>query len=98
MPDPPIGLDRGSPGQARVRTLGVVIGNPPAKASPQLGAGLEGMEIDALVLQGSPKAFDDPKGGEANTLSIHRPRPSMLIRTSASRSMLVKACDVNWLP
>ena len=30
------------------------------------------------------------------TLSIHRPRPSMLMRTSAWRSTLVKACDVNW--
>ena len=59
MPDPPIGLYRGSPGKARVRALGVVIGDPPAKASPELRAGLEGMEIDALVLQGSPEAFDE---------------------------------------
>ena len=42
-----------------MRTLGVVIGDPAAKASPELRAGLEGMEIDALVLQGSPKAFDE---------------------------------------
>lgn len=32
------------------------------------------------------------------TLSIHRPRPSMPIRTSASRSRLVKAKLENWLP
>ncbi|MBP2275344.1 MAG: hypothetical protein ACJASD_001169 [Sphingomonas echinoides] len=33
-----------------------------------------------------------------NTLSIHRHRPSMLIRTSAPRSTLVNAKLVNWLP
>ncbi|KXN97837.1 hypothetical protein LS48_14620, partial [Aequorivita aquimaris] len=59
MPDPPIGLERGSPGQARVRTLGVVIGDPPAKASLQLRSGLEGMEVDALVFQGAPEALDE---------------------------------------
>lgn len=31
------------------------------------------------------------------TLSIQRPRPSMLIRTSAARSTLVKAMPVNWV-
>ena len=30
------------------------------------------------------------------TLPIHHPRPSMLMRTSASRSRLVKAKLVNW--
>lgn len=54
-----MGLDRGFPGQARVRTLGVVIGDPPAKVSPQLRAGLAGLEINTLVLQGSPEAFDE---------------------------------------
>ena len=32
------------------------------------------------------------------TLSIQRPRPSTLMRTSASRRTLVKAKLVNWLP
>jgi hypothetical protein len=32
------------------------------------------------------------------TLSIQRPRPSMLMRTSASRRTLVNAKLVNWLP
>ena len=33
-----------------------------------------------------------------NTLSIQRPRPSMLMRISASFSTAVKAKPVNWLP
>ena len=82
LPDPPIGLDRGSPGQARVRTLGVIIGNPPAKASPQLGAGLEGMEIDALVLQGSPKAFDED--------IVHPPAPAIHADLDAAGQEQVK--------
>lgn len=32
------------------------------------------------------------------TLFIQRPRPSMLILTSAARSTPVKALLVNWLP
>lgn len=31
-----------------------------------------------------------------NTVSIQRPRPSMLIRTSASRNTLMKAWLVSW--
>ena len=42
-----------------MRTLGVVIGDPAPKASFQLRSGLEGVEIAAFVLQGSPKAFDE---------------------------------------
>ena len=42
-----------------MRTLGVVIGDPPAKTSPQLRSGLEGVEIDALVLQGAPEPLDE---------------------------------------
>ena len=61
------------------------------QAVPQIGTGLEGMEVDALVLQEAPEPLDDPKGGEANTLSIHRPLPCMLMQTSASRSTVVKA-------
>lgn len=62
-----------------------------AKASPQRQDGLEGMEIDALVLYGSPKTvYED---------DVHPSPPAIhTIGTSASRSTLVKACDINWLP
>jgi hypothetical protein len=33
-----------------------------------------------------------------NTLSIHRPRPSIEMRTPAAASVPVKAALVNWLP
>ena len=69
MPDPPIGLDRGSPGKARGRTLGVVIGDPAAEASPQIRAGLEGMEIDALILQRAPEPLDED--------IVHPPAPAV---------------------
>ena len=52
-----------------MRTLGVVIGDPPAKASPQLGTGLEGMEVDALVLQGAPESLDED--------IVHPPAPAI---------------------
>lgn len=42
-----------------MRSPVVVIGDPPAKASPQPRAGLEGMEVDALVLERPPEALDD---------------------------------------
>ena len=69
----------------------MVIDDPPAKASLQLRAGLEGVEVDALVFQRAPEALDE---------DIVRPpaQPSMLMRISASRSTLVKAKLVNWLP
>ena len=52
-----------------MRTLGVVIGDPPAKASPQLGTGLEGMAVDALVLQGAPESLDED--------IVHPPAPAI---------------------
>ena len=52
-----------------MRTLGVVIGDPPAKASLQFGTGLEGMEVDALVLQGSPEPLDEDV--------VHPPAPAV---------------------
>jgi len=57
--DPPIGRCRGSPGETGVRSLGVVIGDPPGKTSAQLRAGLEGVEIDALVFERSPQPLDE---------------------------------------
>jgi hypothetical protein len=61
---------------------------PTCEARPQLTSGLKSVEIHALVFHRPPQALD-------KTLSIQRPRPSMLIRTSASRSTLVKAWLVN---
>lgn len=37
----------------------VIVGEPTRQARPQFGAGLKGMEIDALVLHGPPQAFDE---------------------------------------
>jgi len=60
---------RGAPGQARVGALGVVIGDPLANATPQLGTRLEGAEVDAVILRGSPEPLDEdvvhlrPPGG-----------------------------------
>ena len=59
----------------RVRTLGVVIGDPLAKASPQLRASLEGMEIDALIFQRAPEAFDEDV--------VHPPPSAMRISREA---------------
>ncbi len=69
--------------------MSVVIAEPPAEPSPQFGAGLERVQVNAFVLQRPPKPL------RKNTLSIQRLRPSMLIRTSASRNMSVKSALVN---
>src|SRR3546814_8960883 len=57
--DPPIGFRRSLPGQARVRSLGVVIGDPPAEASPELRVGLEGVEIGAFIFQRPPEPLNE---------------------------------------
>lgn len=44
-----------------------------------------------IILQGSPEALNEDVVHQTS-------RPSMLMRTSALPSTLVKACDVNWLP
>ena len=37
----------------------VVIADPPAETGAQLGAGLEGVQVDAFVLQRSPEPLDE---------------------------------------
>src|SRR3546814_8067638 len=57
--DPPRGFRRSLPGQARVRSVGVVIGDPPAEASPELRVGLEGVEIGAFIFQRPPEPLNE---------------------------------------
>lgn len=42
-----------------VGPLVVVEGDPPANPGLRLRAGLPSVQIDALILQGSPEAFDE---------------------------------------
>lgn len=74
---------RRSAAESRVGLREIVVGDPPANPGPSLGTGFEGIEVDALSLS-------DCQRRSMNTLSIHRPRPSMEIRTPASSSTLVK--------
>jgi hypothetical protein len=39
--------------------LGIVVGHPLADPGPRLGAGLEGVEIDAFVFQRPPQALEE---------------------------------------
>lgn len=74
-----------------MRTLGVAMSDPPAKASFQLSSGLEGMEVGASVPQGAPEAFDKDV--------VHPPAPAIHADPDlASRSTLAKAREANWLP
>ena len=66
-------------GEAGVGPLSVIIADPPVEPGPQLGAGFDGVQVDAFD-------FSDRQSRSMKTLSIQRPRPSLLIRTSVSRS------------
>ncbi len=56
---PTIDLLRRSSIEHRVRPLGVVVVDPTADPGPRFGGGLEGLEIDALVLQRAPQSLDE---------------------------------------
>ena len=43
-----------------MRPVAVVVIDPATDAAPSLGAGFECVQIDALVLQGSPEPLDEP--------------------------------------
>jgi hypothetical protein len=69
-------------------TACIVVANPACQAGSQFRAGLERVQIDAFVFQAAPQTLDD-------TLSIHRPRPSIEIRTPVLRSTPVNPGEVN---
>lgn len=47
------------PCHGRVRPLGVVIGDPPREASPQLGTGLRDVQVDAFVFDRAPQPLNE---------------------------------------
>ena len=67
-----------------MRTLLVVIDDPPAKAR-------RNSEPVSKAGKWTHSYFSDRQRPSMKTLPIHRRRPSMLLRTSASRRTLVKA-------
>ena len=69
----------------------VVIVDPGTDPGTGLRADLEGLEMDALVLERVPQR-------STMTLSIQRPLPSMEILMTTSLWTWVKAREVNWLP
>ena len=54
VPVAEVGFEGRSPAEGRMRPLGILVGHPLADPGPRLGAGLESVEIDALVLQRTP--------------------------------------------
>ncbi len=48
----------GGPAKGRVRPAAVVVGDPPRQPHLKLAAGLEGVDVDALVFQRPPQALD----------------------------------------
>lgn len=52
-------LRRGLSAEGRVGPRAVIVGDPPADAGPGLRAGLEGVEIDALVFERAPEPLDE---------------------------------------
>ncbi len=85
--------------------LVVVEGDPSANAGLGLRAGLAGVQMDALILQGPPKAFDEDVV-ETSALAVH-PLPGRALQSNVpggeirvpirfSRSVQVK--DVNCEP
>lgn len=55
------------------------------------------LQVDSLVFERAPQAFDEPQAGEANMLSKYRPRPSIEIRTRALVSVVkrLEAWNIN---
>lgn len=54
-----MGLGRRFSAQGRVRPRAVEVGDPAADEGARLGAGLEGLEVDALVFERTPEPLDE---------------------------------------
>ena len=77
--------------EGQVRPPVIVMVQPRTDHPTGVVATAQFLQVNRLVLQRPPESLDE-------RLSIHRPLPSMLIRTPASSSGRVKASLVNWLP
>ncbi len=84
-------LGRHLSAQGRVRPRAVVVGHPSADAGVDLRAGLEGIEVDALVFERAPEPLDEHIVEPARTASME-------MRIPASASTSGKWGLLNWLP
>src|SRR4051812_44939667 len=57
--------------EGRVWPLGIVVSHPLANPGPGLGAGFEGLKVDALVFHGPPQALDEDVVYPAS-FAVHR--------------------------
>jgi hypothetical protein len=74
-----------------VKAALVAEGDPFADADP-------GLAPVGVALDKTSSCFSERQSRSMNTLSIHRPRPSIEMRTPAPINTSVKAVLVNWLP